>query len=82
MKNKLRVIVMKKALFICILCVSMLFLTFAIAENQDETQITDTLMQAGITEPVQLSQWGDTAVCFAETDGVKKLIVLERHNGA
>ena len=82
MKNKLKVIVVKKALFICILCVSMFFLTFAIAENQDGTQITDALMQAGITEPVQLSQWGDTVVCFAETGGVKRLIVLERHNGA
>ena len=60
----------------------MFFLTFAIAENQDGTQITDILGQAGITDPVQLSQRGDTAVCFAETGGVKRLIVLERHNGA
>ena len=78
MKNKLKVIVVKKALFICILCISMFFLTFAIAENQDGTQITDTLRQAGITDPVQLSQWGDTAACFTEIEGKKRLVVLEK----
>lgn len=69
---------MKKVLFISFLCVSMFFLTFSIAENQDETQITDTLRQAGITDPVQLSQWDDTAVCFSEIEGKKRLVVLEK----
>jgi len=39
---------MKKTLFISLLCVLMLFFAFAIAENQDGTQITDALLQAGI----------------------------------
>lgn len=69
---------MKKVLFISFLCVSMFFLTFSIAENQDGTQITDTLRQAGITDPVQLSQWDDTAVCFSEIEGKKRLVVLEK----
>ena len=51
------------------------------AAGEDE-QVTETLLQAGVTDPVQLSRWGDTAACFAGTDGVKKLIVLERHDGA
>ena len=73
---------MKKSLFITLLCAVLFFSAFAAAENQDGTQITDILIQAGITQPVQLSQWGDTAACFADTDGIKRLILLERHNGA
>jgi len=69
-------------LFISLLCAVILFSAFAIAENQDQTQIADALRQAGITEPEQLSQWGETAACFAETDGVKRLVILEQHNGA
>ena len=53
----------------------------ALAADGGEAQIADTLRQAGVLQPVQLSQWGDTAVCFAETDRVKRLIVLERHDG-
>jgi len=71
---------MKKALFITLMCAVLFFSAFAVAENQDGTQITDILKKAGITQPVQLSQWGDTAACFAETDGIKRLIVLERHD--
>ena len=73
---------MNKLLLVILLCVVMLFSASAIAENQNRTQITDALLQAGISEPVQLSQWGDTAACFAETDGAKRLVVLERHDSA
>ena len=50
---------MKKIWFIRLLCAVMLFSAYAIAEDHGGTRITDALMQAGITEPVQLSQWGD-----------------------
>ena len=59
----------------------MLFSGSASAEAGEDAQITDVLCQAGITEPVQLSQWGNTAACFEEKDGVKRLIVLEKHEG-
>ena len=48
---------MKKIWFVSLLCAVMLFSAYAIAEDQGGTRITDALMQAGITEPVQLSQW-------------------------
>ncbi len=60
----------------------MLFSASALATSGDEALITDALRQAGITKPIQLSQWGDTEACFAETDGVKRLVLLERHGGA
>ena len=69
---------MKKIWFIRLLCAVMLFSAYAIAEDQGGTRITDALMQAGITEPVQLSQWGDTAACFTEIEGKKRLVVLEK----
>ncbi len=72
---------MNKLLLVILLCVVMLFSASAIAENQNRTQITDALLQAGISEPVQLSQWGDTAACFAETDRTKRLILLEKREG-
>ena len=72
---------MKKIWFIRLLCAVMLFSAYAIAEDQGGPQIADALCQAGITEPVQISQWGDTAACFADPDGVKRLVVLERHDG-
>ena len=53
----------------------------AFAADRDEAQITDALHQAGITQPIQFSQWGDAAACFAEKDGVKRLIVLEKKDG-
>ena len=59
----------------------MLISASALAASGYEAQIVDTLRQSGITQPVQLTQWGDTAACFAETDGVKRLVVLERHDG-
>ena len=73
---------MKKTVCCLVALMLMLFSASALATSGDEVMITDTLRQAGITEPVQLSQWGDTAVCFAEKDGVKRLVLLERHGGA
>ncbi|MBR7173246.1 MAG: hypothetical protein IKD50_02305 [Clostridia bacterium] len=74
---------MMKKPFLCLVAlILMLFSASALAAGSDEALITDTLRQAGITEPVQLTQWGDTAACFAETDGVKRLVVLKRHDGA
>ena len=64
------------------LIVLMLMLGASAFAAAGDAQIADTLRQAGITDPVQLMQWGDTAACFAETDGVKRLVVLERHDGA
>ena len=43
---------MNKLLLVILLCVVMLFSASAIAENQNRTQITDALLQAGISEPV------------------------------
>ena len=73
---------MKKTILWVIAFILILISATALAETGDDVQITDTLRQAGITEPVQFSQWGDTAACFAETDGVKRLIVLECYDGA
>lgn len=47
-----------------------------------DVQIVGVLGDAGIAQPVQLKQWGDSAACFAETDGVKHLIVLEKQDGS
>ena len=73
---------LKTALSFSLAFILMLFSASALEAGSDEALITDTLRQTGITEPIQLSQWGDTAACFAETDGVKRLILLERHDGA
>ena len=73
---------MKKLILCIVALILILYGASALAAGSDEALITDTLRQAGITEPVQLSQWGDTAACFAETNGVKRLILLERHDGA
>ena len=78
---KLLSVYLKTALSFSLTLILMLVNASALAANGDEALITDTLRQAGITEPVQLSQWGDTAACFAGTDGVKRLILLERHDG-
>ena len=64
------------------LVLMLLFPSFALAGTDDEASITAVLYGAGISEPVQLSQWGDTAACFAETEGVKRLILLEKHSDA
>ena len=48
------------------------------AEAEGSAEILSVLRNAGVVSPVNLSQWGGTAACFAETDGEKRLIVLER----
>ena len=58
---------MKKA-FRCILMLLLMIGAFAIVKAERDSQITDTLLQAGVTEPVQLSQWGNTAACVTETE--------------
>ena len=73
---------MKRTILSLAALILMLCSASAWAAGSDEALITVTLRRADITQPVQLSQWGDTAVCFAETDGIKRLILLERHNGA
>ncbi len=72
---------MKKRLFLILVSLLMTACVSALAAG-DDAQIADTLRQAAVTEPVQLSRWGDTAACFAESDGVKRLVLLERHDGA
>ncbi len=72
---------MRKTIF-CVLALVLLIGALAPAAAGDDAQIKDTLRQAGVTEPARLSRWGDTAACFAETDGVKRLIVLEKQDGA
>lgn len=67
---------------VLILVFMMSCVSYALASTNDEAKIKSTLNNAGISQPVQLSQWGDTAACFAETDGVKRLVLLERHDGA
>ena len=67
---------------VLILVFMMSCVSYALASTNDEAKIKSTLNNAGISQPVQLSQWGDTAACFAETDGVKRLILLERQDGA
>ncbi len=71
---------MKKILLSCLL--GMLFLLSAAAMAETEPGIGEALRNAGIDRPVQLVQWGKTAVCFAEMDNAKCLIVLERHADA
>ena len=73
---------MKKPVLCLVALILMLVSASALATSGDEALITDTLRQAGIIEPVQLTQWGDTAACFAEAEGVKRLVLLERHDGA
>ena len=73
---------MKKPILCLVALILMLFSASALAADSDEALITDTLRRAGITESIQLSQWGDTAACFTETDGVKRLVLLERHDGS
>ena len=64
------------------LLVMTLLTAASIAMAEADREIISTLEKAGVGEPVQLAQWGDTAACFAETEGVKRLVVLERHDGA
>ena len=70
---------MKKALILLIMLLTVTFCVVSFAEDAT-TGITTVLDTAGIQNPIQLSQWGNTAACFAETDGVKRLIVLEKRD--
>ncbi len=72
---------MRKLLSFLILCSMLLFSAASLAEGQTSPEITAFLSDAGIAQPVQLTQWGATAACFAEADGAKRLIVLEKHDG-
>lgn len=69
-----------KKLFLFIL-VFLPILCGAIA-TAEEAEITAVLQRAGVSQPVQLGVWGDTAACFAETDRAKRLILLEKQEGA
>ena len=70
---------MKKAFMILVMLLMVTLSMFSFAEDTT-TGIINVLDTAGIQNPIQLSQWGDTAACFAKTDGVKRLIVLEKQN--
>ena len=72
---------MKKIILCGFALMLVLISASALAAAGEDAQITETLYQAGITQLTRLSQWGDTAACFAETDGIKRLILLERHDG-
>ncbi len=71
---------MKKIVLSCLFSLLLLFSAASVAET--EPGIDAALQNAGIGRPVRSVQWGDTAVCFAETDDARCLIVLEKHNGA
>ena len=73
---------MRKKLFCSLLCLLCLILFSAGAEMQDESAIKETLHLAGLEQLTQLSQWDDTAACFAEKDGRKTLCVLDKQNGS
>ena len=50
---------MKKPILCLVALILMLLSSTALAAGSDEALITDTLRQAGITAPVQLTQWSD-----------------------
>ena len=52
---------MKKPSALILVFLLILIASSAIADAADEAPIADALRQAGIAQPVQLSQWGDTA---------------------
>ena len=64
-------------LFLVLLTVNISTVCFA---DEAPSEITIVLDTAGIHRPIQLSHWGNTAACFAETNGVKRLIVLEKRD--
>ena len=69
----------KRKFFLLILAVMALWVIFATAETEDNAKIADALQEAEISQPVQLSQWGDTAVCFAEMNHVLRIDRKERY---
>lgn len=72
---------MRKIFAFSFLIILLLGAVPASMQGQDEAAIRAVLRQAGIDRPVQLSQWGSTAACFAEKDSRKTLCVLEREKG-
>ncbi len=71
---------MKRLLIICCLIAAAAFSTLIQATAEDSREAEIAAVLAG--EPFQLQVWGDTAVCLAETDGVKRLIVMEKQGDA
>ena len=67
-----------KKMMICLLLILTLFAAAALAETDS---IEAALLRAGIAQPVQLQQAGNVAACFAEAEGVQRLIVLEAKAG-
>ena len=72
---------MKQMIRLGILVLMMLVSVCALAEKAEQEQIKEVLLQSGVSQPVQLSVWGDTAACFAETEGNRRLMVLEKREG-
>ena len=70
---------MKRIALFTITLILLLCMSVSLADEADETAAV--LKNAGIQQPVQMSQWGSTAACFAETDGMKRLIVMEKRDG-
>ena len=52
------------------------------AGGQDDAEITALLENAGIASPAQLSRRDGVAACLAEAEGQRRLIVLEKQDGA
>ena len=67
---------MKKWMF-CLL-LTLLCATAALADTES---IEAALLQAGLSQPVQLQQSGHVAACFAEAEDVQRLVVLEQREG-
>ena len=69
---------MKTKIFCLLLMLALLCAASALAETD---LIETVLRQAGLSQPIQLQQSGNTAACFAEAAGVKRLILLEQRDG-
>ena len=52
------------------------------AGGQDDAEIAALLEKEGIASPMQLLRLERTAACMAEDDGARRLIVLEKQDGA
>ena len=70
---------MKRMTALCCLIALLCCMTAAApAEESLKAEIAAVLS----AEPVQLQVWGVTAACFAEENGVRRLVILEKQNGA
>lgn len=67
---------MRKMLF-CLL-LTLLCMAAALAEGDP---VEAAVRQAGLSQPVQIRQSGNIAACFAEAEGVQRLVVLEQRDG-